>query len=84
MFSKLRKSNKKSAWNLELQLSMERFLYLTYCMEYVWKSSLWIGRVYFKELVNVQEYYWQTIYRAGAAIVSTTTSSKLVQCNCGK
>ena len=30
--------------------------------------------VYFKELQNEQEYYWPTIYRAGAAVVSTITS----------
>ena len=30
--------------------------------------------VYFKELHNEQEYYWRSIYRAGAAVVSTITS----------
>ena len=30
--------------------------------------------VYLKELHNEQEYYWPTIYRAGAAVVSTITS----------
>ena len=30
--------------------------------------------VYFKELHNEQEYYCPTIYRAGAAVVSTITS----------
>ena len=53
-------------------------IYLTYCMEYVWKSSLWIGRVYFKKLLNEQEYYWPTINRAGAAVVSTITSSHYI------
>ena len=33
--------------------------------------------VYFKELHNQQEYYWPTIYRAGAAVVSTITSRML-------
>ena len=47
-------------------------IYLTYSMEYVWKSSLWIG--YFKELHHEQEYYWPTIYITGAAVVSTITS----------
>ena len=49
-------------------------LYLTYCIEYVWKSSL--SSVYFKEHNehNDQEYYWPTIYRAGTAVVSTITS----------
>ena len=42
--------------------------YLTYCMEYVWKS------VYFKELHSDQEYYWPRIYKAGAAGVSIITS----------
>ena len=28
----------------------------------------------FKELHNKQEYYWPTIYRAGAAVVLTITS----------
>ena len=54
-------------------------IYLTYCIEYVWKSSLWIGRVYFKELLNEQEYYWPTINRAGAAVVSTITSYKITK-----
>ena len=30
--------------------------------------------VYFKELHKEQEYYWPTIYRTGAAVVSTITS----------
>jgi len=30
--------------------------------------------VYFKELHNEQEYYWPTIYRQGAAVVSTIIS----------
>ena len=30
--------------------------------------------VYFKELHNEQECYWPTIYRAGAAVMSTITS----------
>ena len=29
---------------------------------------------YFKELHNEQEYYWPTMYRLGAAVVSTITS----------
>ena len=33
---------------------------------------------YISELHNVQEYYWPTIYRAGAAVVSTITSLKSV------
>ena len=41
-------------------------------MEYVWKSSLWIG--IFQRPTQPQEYYWPTIYRTGAAVVSTITS----------
>ena len=33
--------------------------------------------VYFKELHNEQECYWPTIYRAGAAVVSTITSIRI-------
>ena len=47
-------------------------IYLTYCMEYAWKSSSWIG--IFQRATQLQEYYWPTIYRAGAAVVSTITS----------
>ena len=61
-WSKLCKLNWNCAWNLA-------FPVLTYCMEYVWKSSLWIG--------IFQEYYWPTIYRAGAAVVSTITSNSI-------
>ena len=39
-------------------------------MEYVRKSSLWID-IFEPELHNDQSYYWPTIYRAGAAVVST-------------
>ena len=31
--------------------------------------------VYFKELHNQQEYYWPTIYKTEAAVVSTITSN---------
>ena len=34
-------------------------------------ENLLYESVYFKELHNEQEYYWPTIYRAGAAEVST-------------
>ena len=46
-------------------------------MEYVWKSSLWIGifqRARTQEH-NQQEYYWPTIYKTEAAVVSTITSN---------
>ena len=42
-------------------------------MEYVW-NDLHYESVYFKELHNEQGYYWPTIYRAGATVVSTITS----------
>jgi len=42
-------------------------------MEYV-KIFIMNESVYFKELHNQQEYYWPTIYRTGAAVVSTITS----------
>ena len=40
-------------------------------------ENLHYESVYFKELHNEQEYYWQTIYRAGAAVVSTITRFKV-------
>ena len=42
----------------------------------VWNMSenLNYESVYFKELHKDQEYYRRTIYRAGAAVVSTITS----------
>ena len=56
-------------------------IYLTYCLEYVWKSSLWIGIFQRAEWVhNVQECYWPTIYRARAAVVSTIISCKSFSC----
>ena len=37
-------------------------------------ENLHYESVYFKELHNEQKYYWPTIYRAGAAVVSAITS----------
>ena len=37
-------------------------------------ENLHYDSVYFKELHNQQEYYWPTIYRTGAAVVSAITS----------
>ena len=59
-----------------------RFLYLSaYIVLYmymyiVWKmcENLHYETVYIQELHNEQEYYWPTIYRVGAAVVSTITS----------
>ena len=45
-------------------------------MEYVCEN-LHYESVYFKELHNQQEYYWPTIYRTGAAVVSAITSVTL-------
>ena len=41
------------------------------------RENLHYESVYFKGLHNNQEHYWPTIYRAGAAVVSTTTSFNL-------
>ena len=37
-------------------------------------ENLHYESVYFKELHNQQEHHWPTIYRTGAAVVSTITS----------
>ena len=46
----------------------------------VWNTceNLHYESVYFKELHNEQEYYWPTIHRAGAAVVSTITSYSVI------
>ena len=54
-----------------------RFLYLSHLLYRIFvKIFLHVPyeSVYFKELHNEQECYWPTIYRAGAAVVSTITS----------
>ena len=43
-------------------------------MEYMWKSSLWIGTFEGAKQRNDQENCWPTMYRAGAAVVSTINS----------
>ena len=49
-------------------LNLSDLLYGIICVNiFIMKS------VYFKELHNEQEYYSPTIYRAGAAVVSTNT-----------
>ena len=50
-------------------------IYLTYCMEWNMYENLPHESIYFEELHNAQECYWPTIYRAGAAVESTITSS---------
>ena len=66
-WSKLCKSNWNCAWNLAFPVFISPI---------VWNmcENLHYGSVYFKELHNDKEYYWPTIYRAGAAVVSIITS----------
>ena len=54
----------------------------------VWNmcENLHYESVYFKVLHNEQEYYWATMYRTGAAVVSTITSimTRFIEVwNCG-
>ena len=49
-----------------------RFLYFSHLL-----YGISVKTVNFKELHNEQECYCPTIYRAGAAVVSTITSCKL-------
>ena len=67
-WSKLCKSNWNCAWN---------FAFPVFISPIVWNmcENLHYESVYFKELNNEQEYYWPTIYRAGAAVVSTVITS---------
>ena len=66
-WSKMCKSNWISAWNPEFPVFISPI---------VWNmgDNLHYESVYFKELHNEQEYYWPTICRAGAAVVSPITS----------
>ena len=66
-WSKLCKSSWNCAWNLAFPVFISPI---------VWNmcENLHYESVYFKELHNEQEYFWPTIYRAGAAVVSTITS----------
>ena len=81
-WSKLCKSNWISAWNL---------VFPVFISPIVWNmcENLDCGSVYFKELHNDQEYYWPTIYRAGAAVESSitikclTNNVILIPCGCG-
>ena len=61
----------KSTWNCACNLAFPLFI-----SPVVWNmcENLPHESVYFKELHNQQECYWLTIYRAGAAVVSTITS----------
>ena len=66
-WSKLCKSRWNNAWNLAFPVLISPL---------VWNmcENLYYESVYFKELHNQQEYYWRTIYKTGAAVVSTITS----------
>ena len=57
---------------------MEPCVSCIYISPIVWTmcENLNYESVYFKELHNKQEYYWATIYRAGADVVSIITSIK--------
>ena len=69
--SKLCKSNWNCAWNLA---------FLVFISPIVWNmcENLHYKLVYLIELHNEQEYYWPTIYRVVAAVVSTITSKYIV------
>ena len=49
-------------------------LYLSHLFVRNMCENLHYESVYFKELHNEQEYYRQTIYRAGAGVMSTITT----------
>ena len=66
-WSKLCKSSWNCAWNLAFPVFISPIVW-NMCKTLPYES------VYFKELHNEQECYWSTIYRAGAAVVSTITS----------
>ena len=57
---------------------MEPCVSCIYISPIVWTmcENLHYESIYFKEPHNKQEYYWATIYRAGAAVVSTITRIK--------
>ena len=77
----------KSTWNCAWNLAFS-CIYLTYCMEYVWKSSLWIGifqratqRARILLTDNTQSggscsvnYYYSVKTRWGGQCTPTTTS----------
>ena len=52
-------------------------IYLTYCMEYVWTSSLWIG--IFQRATQGAS---RILYTGRAAVVSTITSIPFFEGNC--
>ena len=66
---------KHHSWYL-CQISVQIMLLPILISPIVWNmcENLHYESVCFKELHNQQEYYWPTIYRTGAAVVSTITS----------
>ena len=70
-WSKLCKSSWNCAWNLAFPVFISPIVW-NMCENLPYES------VYFKELHNEQECYWPTIYRAGAAVVSTITSNVFI------
>ena len=71
-WSKLCKWSWKCAWNLAFPVFISPIVW-NMCENLPYES------VYFKELHNKQECYWPTIYRAGAAVMSTVTRLSLVR-----
>ena len=65
-WSKLCKSNWTWAWNLAFPVFISPIVWNMY-------ENLHYESVHIKELHNEQEYYWPTIYGAGAVVVSTIT-----------
>ena len=74
-WSKLCKSTWNCAWNLAFPVFISPIVW-NMCENLPYES------VYFKELHNEQECYWPTIYRAGAAVVSTITSIDQISIEC--
>ena len=72
-WSKMCKSNWNCAWNLA---------FLVFISPVVWNmcENLHYESVYFKEVHNEEEYFWSTIYSAGAAVVSTYRQGRHASC----
>ena len=75
IFLKLRMFSDQSCVNwTETVHGTLHFLFLLSPVVWNMCEKLHYESVYSKELHNGQEYYWPTVYRAGAAVVSTITS----------
>ena len=75
IFSKLRMFSDQGCVNRTETVHVTlRFLFLLSPIVWNMCENLHYESVYFKKLYNDQEYYWPTIYRAGAAVLSTITS----------